>query len=329
MRKLLLGGIAFSALLAGPATAADLGRPVYRRPVVVAPVYSWTGFYVGGNLGYSWGRARTDIAGSGTSVSFRELFGGVRNSPAAFADSQTQRLNGVVGGGQVGYNYQFSPKWLLGLEADIQGSGERGSNTFADPLLGGTVCTGVLVVGGTITCIGGPFNSPLNGAAVTAYEARIGWFGTVRGRLGFLITDQVLLYGTGGLAYGRVELSGNTSVSGTVVRTVAGFTDIFPITPGTTAFSQSKTNVGIAVGGGIEGKCSHWLPTGWTWKAEYLYVDLGSLDTVAPFPLGPVPPGVTTPFAGAITTHTRFTDNIVRVGLNYKFGYAAAPAVYK
>jgi outer membrane immunogenic protein len=74
------------------------------------------------------------------------------------------------------------------------------------------------------------------------------------------------------------------------------------------------------------------LPAGWTWKAEYLYVDLGSLDTASPFPgafaaLGSVV--VASPFTGAITTHTRFTDNVVRVGLNYKFGSYAAPAVYR
>jgi hypothetical protein len=62
---------------------------------------------------------------------------------------------------------------------------------------------------------------------------------------------------------------------------------------------------------------------------EYLYVDLGSLDIVSPFPAAQPPTTLATPFAGALTTHTRFTDNIVRVGLNYKFGYAAAPAVYK
>jgi outer membrane immunogenic protein len=73
MRKLLLAGIAFAAVV-GPATAADLARPVYRRPVVVAhPVYTWTGFYVGGNVGGSWGDARTDIAGNATTVSFLGL----------------------------------------------------------------------------------------------------------------------------------------------------------------------------------------------------------------------------------------------------------------
>jgi outer membrane immunogenic protein len=162
---------------------------------------------------------------------------------------------------------------------------------------------------------------------VTAYDAKIGWFGTVRGVLGVLITDHVLLYGTGGLAYGRVELSGNTIVTGSITTPASAFGTI-SFAPGASAFSESKTNVGIAVGGGIEGKCSYLLPAGWTCKAEYLYVDLGSLDTVAPFP-GAIPAFFTSAFAGAFTTHTRFTDNIVRVGLNYKFGYAAVPAVYK
>jgi outer membrane immunogenic protein len=228
------------------------------------------------------------------------------------------------GGGQIGYKFQFSPRWVLGLEADIQGSGERGSGRFADPF-STQICTGIVIVepGQPPFC---GTRSPANGAAVTAYDAKIGWFGTVRGILGVLITDHVLLYGTAGLAYGRVELSGNTSVTGSVPPTAF-------ITPGGSVFSESKTNVGIAFGGGFEGKCSYLLPAGWTWKVEYLYVDLGSLDTVAPFPGGPVV-GVgigpfTTPFSGAITTHTRFTDNIVRVGLNYKFGYAAAPVLTK
>jgi outer membrane immunogenic protein len=325
MKKLLLISAGLAALI-GPATAADLARPVYRRPVVAAPVYTWTGFYVGGNVGGSWGNARTDIAGSATTVAFPNLPvpPGPPGFPStiAFTDSNTARLNGIVGGGQIGYKFQFSPRWVLGLESDIQGSGERGSGTFVDPFSTG-ICTGLVAVepGQPVFC---GTRSPANGAAVTAYDAKVAWFGTVRGVLGVLITNDVLLYGTGGLAYGRVELSGNTGVTGSVTfpPTVA-FT-----TPGASVFSESKTNVGIAVGGGIEGKCAYLLPAGWTWKVEYLYVDLGSLDIVSPFPAAQ-PTTFATPFAGALTTHTRFTDNIVRVGLNYKFGYAAAPAVYK
>jgi outer membrane immunogenic protein len=148
---------------------------------------------------------------------------------------------------------------------------------------------------------------------VTAYDAKIAWFGTVRGVLGVSITDGVLLYGTGGLAYGRVELSGNTGVTGLVTIPPAA-----PFTPGASAFSGSNINIGYAVGGGIEAR-SYLLPAGWTWKLEYLYVDLGSLDIVSPFPAAQ-PTQFASPFTGPLTTHTRFTDNIVRFGLNYRFG---------
>jgi outer membrane immunogenic protein len=309
----LLIAAAFAALIAGSAIADAQQPRVYRRPVAV-PVYSWTGLYVGGNVGYSWGSARTDIAGNGTTISQ-----GRTPANVGFADSNTVRLDGVIGGGQIGYNYQFSPRWLLGFEADIQDSGQRGSNAFTDPF-----STQICFFSGPGGCIG---FAPANGNAVTAYEGRIDWFGTVRGRLGVLITDQVLLYGTGGLAYGRVELSGITNVNG---QFVAG---PIPFSPAATSFSDSRTNVGWTAGAGIEGRFASWLPAGWTWKVEYLYMDLGSLDFTAPFPAANPTGGpattFTTPFTGPLTTHTHFTDNIVRVGLNYKFGYAAAPAVYR
>lgn len=310
MKKLAI--VVLLALIGTPAFAADM--PI-KAPPPPAPVYSWTGWYIGGNIGYSWGDARTDIAGTATTVALPSFFGGFPGN-VAFADSNTARLNGVIGGGQVGYNYQLSPKWVLGIEADIQGSGERGSNAFADPF-------------SAASCIGAstpPFQCfaavPLNGTAATVYDARINWFGTVRGRVGYLITDQVLLYGTGGLAYGRVEVSGVTNVSGSLnTNGFGGLPLAVPFTPGANAFGDSRTNLGFAVGAGIEGKISY--GTGWTWKLEYLYVDLGSLDTVGTFPGGSSSVAIagvlTSPFTGAITTHTHFTDNIVRVGLNYQF----------
>jgi outer membrane immunogenic protein len=87
----------------------------------------------------------------------------------------------------------------------------------------------------------------------------------------------------------------------------------------TTAFGHSRVNTGWTVGSGIEGKL---LIPGWTLKAEYLYLDLGTLDATTPgvsFTFGTTPPftfGVT---GGGVSTHTHFTDNIVRVGLNYQF----------
>jgi outer membrane immunogenic protein len=97
-------------------------------------------------------------------------------------------------------------------------------------------------------------------------------------------------------------------------------------------FGHSQVNAGWTAGAGLEGA----LWGNWTWKAEYLRLDLGSVDeqhaAASPTPTGPIACGVcTTSIAslGQPNTHTRFTDNIVRVGLNYKFGNYYAPVVTK
>jgi outer membrane immunogenic protein len=263
----------------------------------------WTGFYAGLNVGYGWGNADPDLAGTGTSISFPGVLP-ITNT-LAFAGAHSAKLNGVIGGGQVGYNYQFGPKWVIGLEADIQGSGQRKDSSFADSIAA-VFCSGALP---------GPVcnaTTPFNGTAVTGYEAKIDWFGTVRGRLGWLVTDQVLVYATGGLAYGHASISGNVNVSGTLPA-VAGFT-----WAGTSGFGASKTSVGFVVGGGIEGKFAAWLPQNWSWKLEYLYLDLGSLDASTPY-VAVSSSGFISNIVGAAAYHARITDNIVRVGINYQF----------
>lgn len=77
-----------SCALMGSAAAADLPvkAPVYKAPVVTPP-YNWTGFYVGGNIGYSWGRQDNSVGG--TSLG-------------------TVNVDGIIGGGQVGYNWQMN-----------------------------------------------------------------------------------------------------------------------------------------------------------------------------------------------------------------------------
>jgi outer membrane immunogenic protein len=292
MNRLLLGIIGLVAVAAGGhAGAADLPvkARVYKAPPPVA-VYSWTGFYIGGNIGYSWGKADTDVATPGFTVD--ALIGDLDIPGATFSDSN--KLKGIIGGGQIGYNVQTG-HWVFGLELDWQASGEKG---------GATRSAAFDVVEGDCPI----FCTFAQGTATTQYEAKILWFGTARGRVGYA-ADGLLLYGTGGLAYGRVKVTGTNTVTGVVTDcSIIGGCDTDPLAAAT-AFDRSKVNLGWTLGAGIEGALASM--SNWTWKLEYLYLDLGSLDVAAVTPLG-----------AAITTHTRFTDHVIRLGLNLRFGGA-------
>jgi len=194
---LAAGAILLGAVTA--ASAADLPGPPPMPPpqapaiyIPVAPVFSWTGFYLGANAGYAWS------SGSGTF------------NPGA--KSFTASGNAFEGGGQLGYNYQVGGSgFVIGAEGDFQG--DFGS-------------------GGTVTATG-----PGGGSAT----AKVPWFGTVRGRVGYAF-DRLMIYGTGGAVFGDGTLSG----------------------PG---FSGSSTYWTWTAGAGAE-----WAFAGpWSAKLEYLY----------------------------------------------------------
>ena len=253
MRRLGLGLLATSALATygAPALAGNPAmNPSTQAP---APVFDpWMGWYAGGNVGGSWGRARSDFVISGFATSI--------------TPSDSLSPDGVIGGGQLGYNWQLDPNWLIGVEADIQASREKASGTRFDIV---------------------DFEG-----VTTNHETKIEWFGTVRGRLGYVLARSILLYATGGLAYGRVSVSGTSADN-------VGATFL-----GSGEFSNTNVNSGWTAGGGIEGVA--WDPQ-WTWKVEYLYLELGTLDAAVA--------------AGLTTTHitTKFADQIVRAGLNFHF----------
>jgi outer membrane immunogenic protein len=268
MKRIWIGVAAIASLVTSSALAADLAaRPYTKAPVMIDPGYNWTGFYVGGNVGYSWGRSSdtsTLTNGAGTVL---------------FTSIDRTNLDGIVGGGQIGYNWQVQ-NWLWGLEADIQGTDEKGSRGFTCPT---AVCT-PSVQGNLALVIAGP-------AVPGALNQKIDWFGTVRGRVGVLATPKVLFYATGGLAYGEVKTS----------ETIG----LVPV-----SFSSTNTKAGYAVGAGVEGV----IGGNWTAKLEYLYIDLGRVSgsflTTIPA-LG----------GGFLTSNysSRITDNVLRVGVNYKF----------
>ena len=300
--------VAAGILAAGiaAASAADMRMPV-KAPPVVEPPFSWAGFYIGGNVGYSWGRATTDQTDTTTATTTTELFRGIPATgpsqttlpgvPGTFPQVATtavtgltsgrSNVDGFVGGGQIGYNWQINRNWLLGLETDFQGSAERGSVT---------VCS---VAG----CPAGSLIGTANN--------RLKWFGTLRGRVAWIPTERLLLYATGGLAYGQLDSDYVTGVVGTPVL----------------ALSSSTTRAGWTVGAGAEGA----LDRHWSIKGEYLFMDLGrfgggagtgaATTTVVDTPLLQAQATIRTTTVAATTgsVSTRFFDHILRVGVNYRF----------
>ena len=159
------------------ASAADLPR---KAPAVTPPppVYSWTGFYVGGNIGYGWAHADNDFAFAqdNTGGSFDTL-----------NTSDASRFSGLIGGVQAGYNWQIQIICLR-HRSRLAGLRPKESRVFNSTIVGPD--------GGF-----GPVINPVT----TSYSNHLSWFGTVRGRLGTTIMTCSLVYATGGLAYSHVE----------------------------------------------------------------------------------------------------------------------------
>jgi outer membrane immunogenic protein len=278
MKRILFAAAGLVALAGLPAAAADL--PV-RAPIMKAPpveVWNWTGFYIGGNGGYSWGRSETDVE------YFNPVTGLPIVPPVGSITSIDFDLNGWVAGGQAGYNWQ-SGNWVFGIEADFQWSGQDGDAVFtcAATLIGGPCLPGLTFLPPGVT------------GTTLSLSQKLEWFGTARLRAGMLFTPTTLVYVTGGLAYGSVETSGLLN----------GFTPAGVAV--SQAFSNSDTNFGWTVGAGIEAR----LFGNWTGKLEYLYMDLGDFDSTVAFAAAPT-------IGARISSHV--TDNIIRAGLNYKFG---------
>jgi outer membrane immunogenic protein len=272
MKKVLIASAAALAVSAGSAFAADLAPvPYYKASPPLPPACIWCGFYIGANVGGAW--TTTNDA-----ISVSAAFVGVTNIAAT-----SERLSGIIGGGQIGYNWQFD-RVVLGVEADIDVSSQRGTAT--SPLLT-------------------PAGTPLAGVSMQTTN-RINDFGTARARLGVPF-GHWMPYVTGGFAWQDVS----SSLTGIAVAPAVA-SGTFPLMSNSTILS------GWTVGGGVEAA----LWGRWSVRAEYLYIDTGRLNTA----VGPLPitsPVVSGGFAGPGTIFnesTRFTNSVLRVGLDYRFG---------
>jgi outer membrane immunogenic protein len=231
------------------------------------------GLYVGANVGGAWSR-------DNATLSFPDAL--------SFYDPLTVNTGSgaVIGGIQEGFNWQFAPAWVWGIEADW---------SFTDA--GRTLSQQLTVRGVT-----DPFSN-------SSLSTKLDWLGSARNRLGYLITPSMMVYGTGGVAWGKIAYSGSVSLNDACCGYVYSANTSF-----------SRTAVGWTAGAGLE-----WMITDhWLLRGEYLFYDLSSgqnMNSNNPLTFNGLcvighcpPPAATTSFSWA-----NMTVNEVRAALSYKF----------
>ncbi|WP_066467776.1 outer membrane protein [Bosea sp. WAO] len=272
IKHLLTGGIALASLIGSSAFAADLPSRKFAPVAPVVPVFTWTGFYVGLNAGASWSHGSTGIAAPAAGW-FNTI-----NVNGAWRKSE-DNVN-FTGGAQAGYNYQTG-SFVLGVETDFNyGSIESKRDGF------GRVAFGAFANEQTFST-----------------KTKVEWFGTLRARVGVTPMERLMIFGTGGLAYGNVKASA-AETDRFLFNGVAVATDSWH-------GSKNDTRIGWTLGAGAE----YALTNNLSLKAEYLYVDLGK-QRYSSIYTGSIPALAGT--VGARVDHdTKFS--IVRAGVNYRF----------
>jgi outer membrane immunogenic protein len=201
MTKLLWGASALILMSAGTASAADLAARYTKAPAYVpAAVYNWTGFYIGLNAGYGFSQDENVRSVGQAAPNIANILGGARPG------SVDVNNDGFIGGGQIGYNWQYGGNWVAGLEADIAYTDFRKTESVTTIALNGV--------------------DRLN----NNFDNKLEYLGTVRGRVGYAF-DRTLVYATGGLAYGEVKngadffgAAGQLQFTGHNSETKTGFT---------------------------------------------------------------------------------------------------------
>jgi len=340
--KTLKAAISLLLLGAISAKAADLSS-IKSIPAVQAPL--WTGIYAGLNVGDSFGNNGPVNV---TAINAPWIFGsGTRenNSPIApdtlmssnvagysYSGSAGNTQSGVIGGGQLGYNFQFNPQYIVGFEIDFQGAGINGGSTIQGGSYG-------------VQAYQGPVNSnPFKGSVTTALgtsqiESGVNWLGTARGRFGYVWSSNILLYGTGGFAYGGAYANVSQTATEYVLHTqnisISPPVSTFPfVKSGQNLWfggnSQSQVLFGWTAGAGAEWK----FMTNWSVKAEALYWDLGrmNINTSTYGVTVYVPTNAPAPWFwnnnfGWGKTSVQYSGIIARVGVNYHFNLANISSV--
>jgi outer membrane immunogenic protein len=306
MKKLLLASVAtLAAVSAFSAFAADLPSRK-AAPVYAPPPPMWTGFYAGLNAGYNFGTNSNAYSQNwGTNWVEAGVVALPGTAPIAMDAFASNTQSGFIGGGQIGYNYQYGSNILLGIETDIQGTGIRGTAR------GGGAATGVGEPDATTRAVG-----------QTGIQGGVDWLGTVRGRIGYLWTPTLLVYGTGGFAYGGVYAN---VVQSAYENTYDTNGDYALTNTWVGGGRQNQLLTGWTAGGGAE-----WMfMPNWSLKAEAVYWDLGRMNVqTATFGVS----GNASVLANNLgwgRSSVSYQGVQAKVGVNYHFNWGAAPVVAK
>jgi outer membrane immunogenic protein len=239
LKKLLMASVGV-VVFAGSAALADDLRSGASPPIYVPPPFTWTGVYLGGQIGYAWGNdhASVNAFNPGTpgtpgvacspNTEVCVPIPGTPGIPPLFLSGPFgSSPQGVIGGAHIGYNLQLT-QWVIGLEGSVEGTSLSKTIGVGDPF-------GFAGISDTI-------RSPIQGS--------------IRGRLGYA-WDRVLFYATGGVAFAGVD----NTYTASIIAPVSLFLNE----------KISQTRVGWTVGGGLE----YAVTNNWSVRAEYRYSDFG------------------------------------------------------
>ncbi|MFY9693901.1 MAG: outer membrane beta-barrel protein [Xanthobacteraceae bacterium] len=266
MKHAVIGLVsALAVAIAAPLGAAKAADMPLKAPrAPTVTNFNWTGFYIGGNVGGGW--SDTNFSGSATDLGVTSTFSG------------SNHYSGALGGGQIGANYQFTNNWVAGIEADGDWANLSGT---------ANVCT---FSAGVVT-------------GCASDKNKFSDFGTVRGRLGYAV-NNVLLYGTGGWAWGNTKTTSALTCAGPGCPAVG-----LAFTGGAT--SASATPSGWVAGAGVE-----WAVAGnWILRFEYLHLQFNGVgESYAS--TGTL---IGVPFTLTSSSTSNIGVNVARVGASYLF----------
>lgn len=197
--------------------------------------------------GFSWEGGYIGLNGGYAGGKAKHPFS-LDEGQSVFRGSLDVTSSGFAGGVQAGYNWQLDNDIVLGIETDLQGTSLKGS---------------------------------IDLAGLGEMGTKVQWFGSIRGRIGFTPTERLLVYATGGFAYGKVKTYVDLADFG--------------------SDSISKTKSGWTIGAGTE----YAIDNNWTLKSEYLYTDLGKMNLFDG--------------SGGLSGSAKVNFHTVRAGINYKF----------